>query len=103
MNEDGEDERKRNQITMETTRWREDINVMRATLASLDTELDWYERSIKAVKEERAGAGFVAGIRQCIAEIEQGERYKKGAEEAIERAKSEMSEWCKRQARSTDE
>lgn len=101
MSLDGVEARKRIQIITEMTRWREDIDALRTTLAELDTQMDRYERSIKAVKDENAKAGFGSGTRRCMTEIQEAEKYKEGAERVIKRAMTEMSELCKEQARLT--
>lgn len=74
----------------------EEIRELRRKLSELDRKRDSQERNIKATKEGRTEANFVAEIKRCAAEMQEGRRLEEEGQRRLRRAEAEMVEICKR-------
>jgi predicted RNase H-like nuclease (RuvC/YqgF family) len=90
-------EHKHKCYTTEIFRWNDEIRELRTKLSELDTETDWHERSIKATMggEGNGNGDFVANIKRCAAEMQEGRRVEEEGRAMLRRAEAEMFEVCK--------
>lgn len=89
-------ERERWESRTEVSGWEEEIRELRSKLSELDKKRDSQERNIKATKEGRAEANFVADIKRCAAEMQEGRWMEEEGRAILRRAEAEMVEICKR-------
>lgn len=81
---------------LEVSGWEEEIRELRGKLLELDRKWDSQERKMKATKEGKAEANFVAEIKRCAAEMQEGRRLVEEGGAMLRRAEAEMVEICKR-------